>query len=310
MKTKECAVSSIESARALTQRGFYVVPIPSGKNHPVLNEWQNLQIKLSDLESYFADAENIGILLSPSGLADVDLDCREAIAAADELLPQTAMEHGHQSSPRSHRYYRPTSIPKNKSFHDPRQEKTKSDRAVIAELRTNGQTVVPPSINLRTREVVTWDSEGEVATVNGDVLAAAVAQVAAAALLGRYWPTGSRHFATLALAGMLLRARWATDDVERLVPPRRMRRPVRGSTMLSAQRSGSTRSSLLPEPERYRSLSAKISLRRCGSGCGWNRRLNRKLLMNPCIIPTSATPSVSWNAMEPTCGTALTLGSG
>jgi P4 family phage/plasmid primase-like protien len=216
MKTKECAVSSIESARALTQRGFYVVPIPSGSNHPVLSEWQNLRITLADVESHFADAENIGVLLSPSGLADVDLDCHEAIAAADVLLPETAMIHGHVSSPRSHRYYS-TNITKNKQFIDPRLEKSKSARAMIVELRTNGQTVVPPSVNLRTGERVEWDCDGEPASVDGIVLAAAVAQVAAAALLGRYWPVGSRHFATLALAGMLLRARWATDDVERFI---------------------------------------------------------------------------------------------
>jgi len=217
MKTKELVTSVIESARALTQRGFYVVPIPSGNNHPVVDKWQNLRITLDDLESHFADDDNVGILLAPSGLGDFDADCREAIAAADVLLPHTAMVHGHLSSPRSHRYYLPTSIPKNKSFHDPRQDKTKSDRAVIAELRTNGMTVVPPSTNLRTGELVTWDSEGEPATVDGDVLVAAVAQVAAAALLGRHWPNGSRHFATLALAGMLLRARWVSDEVERFI---------------------------------------------------------------------------------------------
>jgi P4 family phage/plasmid primase-like protien len=213
MKTKECAVSSIEAARALTQRGFYVVPIPSGNNHPVVDKWQNLRITLDDLEAHFADGDNVGILLAPSGLADVDLDCREAIAAADELLPKTAMVHGHLSSPRSHRYYLPTSIPKNKSFHDPRQDKAKSARAVIAELRVSGQTIAPPSINLRTGERVEFDCDGEPASVDGDALAAAVAKVAAAALLGRYWPQGARHFASLALAGMLLRVGWNDDNV-------------------------------------------------------------------------------------------------
>jgi P4 family phage/plasmid primase-like protien len=127
------------------------------------------------------------------------------------------MVHGHRSSPRSHRYFRPTNVPKNKSFHAPRQQETESARAVIAELRTNGQTVIPPSINVRTGEPVEWDCDGEPASVDGSELAAAVAQVAAAALLGRYWVKGSRHFATLALAGMLLRARWASDDVERFI---------------------------------------------------------------------------------------------
>ena len=217
MENKEFPYLVIESARAYAQRGFYVVPIPSGNNHPVLNEWQNLRITLADLESYFADAAGIGILLAPSGLTDVDLDCREAIAAADELLPQTEMVHGHISSLRSHRYFRPKGILKNKQFIDPRLKNSKSARAMIVEQRAHGQTVVPPSINLRTGEPVEWDCAGEPATVDGDELAAAVAQVAAAALLGRYWPNGSRHFATLALAGMLLRARWASGEVERFI---------------------------------------------------------------------------------------------
>ena len=191
MKTKELVASSIEAARALTQRGFFVVQIPSKNNHPIIANWQNLRLTLDDdLEAYFAESDGIGILLAPSGLVDVDLDCREAIAAADVLLPQSAMVHGHISSRRSHRYFRPTSAPKNKSFNDPRQEKSKSARAVIVELRTNGQTLVPPSINLRTGELVEWDCDGEPTSIDGDELARAVAQVAAAALLGRHWPNG------------------------------------------------------------------------------------------------------------------------
>ena len=217
MKVKSCVTPVLEAAYHYTDKGYFVVPIPHGTNHPVLNEWQNLRITLSDVESHFADAAGIGILLAPSGLTDVDLDCREAIAAADELLPQTEMVHGHISSPRSHRYFRPKGILKNKQFIDPRLKNSKSARAMIVEQRAHGQTVCPPSSNLRTGELVEWDCDGEPATVDGEVLAAAVEQVAAAALLGRYWPNGSRHFATLALAGMLLRARWATDEVERFI---------------------------------------------------------------------------------------------
>src|ERR1700747_1981621 len=145
MKVKSCFTPVLEAANDYTEKGYFVVPIPEGKKHPIENEWQNLRLTPDDLESYFAESDSIGVLLSPSGLADVDLDCREAIAAADELLPQTAMIHGHLSSRRSHRYYRPTGIPQNKPFKDPRLEKSKSARAVIVELRTNGQTVVPPS---------------------------------------------------------------------------------------------------------------------------------------------------------------------
>jgi hypothetical protein len=111
MENKEF-VSVIEAARAYTQRGFFVLPIPPGNNHPVLDKWQNLRLTLDDLDSYFGDAESIGILLAPSGLADVDLNCAQAIGAADVLLPQTDLVHGHISSRRSHRYFRPTGISK------------------------------------------------------------------------------------------------------------------------------------------------------------------------------------------------------
>jgi hypothetical protein len=94
MKTKESLASIIDAARAYIQRGFYVVPIPSGKNHPTTQSWQEMRLSAKDVKKAFADAAGVGLLLKPSNLTDVDLDCREALAAAKVLLPPTAMVHG------------------------------------------------------------------------------------------------------------------------------------------------------------------------------------------------------------------------
>jgi hypothetical protein len=71
------------------------------------------------------------------------------------------------------------------------------------------QTVVPPSIHRDTGEPIEFDQGHDrgAANVEADVLLPAVARLAAAALLARYWPgEGSRHHAFLALAGTLANA--------------------------------------------------------------------------------------------------------
>jgi len=76
----------------------------------------------------------------------------------------------------------------------------------LVELRTVGQTIVPPSIH-PTGEQLTWhEATGEPATIPGDALARAAGELAGATLATRRYPKqGSRHEYALALAGFLLR---------------------------------------------------------------------------------------------------------
>jgi putative DNA primase/helicase len=203
------------AARNYVSRGFFVVPIPFGQNRPLHEKWQELRIGQNELQEYFAEAENIGLLLSPSGLADVDCDCPEAVAAARILLPQTEMVHGHASNPASHHYFRASDIGKNIKFSDPRS--SNDSRATIIEIRVNGQTVVPPSINQRSGEPVFWERKGEPADVGGLFLRKYVGRIASAALVARYWRKGARHDTSMALVGMLLRAGWTEKDVQEFV---------------------------------------------------------------------------------------------
>jgi putative DNA primase/helicase len=202
---------------AYLERGFYVAPIPQGSNHPTVTNWQNLRISNAEVEQYFSDAAGIALLLEPSGLVDVDLDCKEAIVAGKILLPPTAMVHGHRSSPRSHYYYRVTGAVRPRKFNDPSESRKNSERSVIAELRVNGQTNVPPTVNKRTGETIEWEIEGEPATVDENQLSRSVAQCASAALLSMDWRPGSRHDAALALSGMLLRAGWGEADITKFM---------------------------------------------------------------------------------------------
>jgi putative DNA primase/helicase len=207
MKIKESFSSILDAARTYVGRGYYVVPIPSGKNHPGVNGWQKLRFRLSELKKRFSGAGGIGLLLEPSELLDIDIDCREASVAADSLLPDTGMVHGRSGNPRSHRYYVRKGPARNHSFTDPRR-KDQVERGMLIELRGVGLTVAPPSRHVKTGERIRWESFDEPGDVGGSELLRAVAQTAAAALLGRYWPTGSRHHAAMALSGMLLRAGW------------------------------------------------------------------------------------------------------
>jgi len=216
MKTKEFVASVIEAARAYIQRGFYVVPIPIGKKHPTIQGWQKMQLHTKDVKKAFFNAGGIGLLLKPSKLTDVDLDCPEAVAASKVLLPQTGMVQGRRGNPSSHHYYTVDPAPQNKSYADPRP-RLSGERTVLIELRANGQTVAPPSHHLRTGEAIKWEARGEPETVDGDVLHHAVATVASAALVARYWPKGSRHFATLALSGMLLRGGWTEKATKKFI---------------------------------------------------------------------------------------------
>ena len=215
MQNTSHGTSSIEAARGLIRRGFYVVPIPRGTKHPILTNWPELRLTEFDLQQYFLGDCGIGLLLRPSKLADIDCDCAEAVAAAKVLLPMTEMIHGHRSNPASHHYYRVESPSPNQAFVDP--QRPRGDGAMLVELRTNGQTVVPPSHHTPTGEVIEWTKDGEAAVIDFPALSAKCAEVAAAALLARYWAVGSRHHAALALAGMLLRAGWPEPRVRAFV---------------------------------------------------------------------------------------------
>jgi len=88
----------------------------------------------------------------------------------------------------------------------------------ILELRTVGQTVVPPSLHEDTGEEIVWhEAEGTPARVAGIELSRIAGELAAATLLLRQYPAvkaqRERHNLALALAGFLLRKGWNAEHI-------------------------------------------------------------------------------------------------
>jgi hypothetical protein len=212
-------MNPLDAAIMWIQKGFSPVPVPHRSKRPVLKDWQRLEITTDGASQYFnAASQNIGVLLGDKfGSADVDCDCREAITAARELLPETGLIFGRQSKPFSHFFYRSDPPTCTARFIDPLDQSTLVELRGLSLDRSIGlQTVVPPSVH-ETGELVRFEKgfEGTPANIDADVLISAVRRVAAAALLARHWPTqGSRHHAFLALAGAFARAGWEIEDAK------------------------------------------------------------------------------------------------
>jgi DNA polymerase-1 len=211
-------------ARQLLDQSFVPVPNRARTKKPCVDEWVQLRRVGYDLDGLFPDNtdRNIGVLNGePSaGFVDIDLDCKEARAAAPHLLPRTDMVWGRQSAPNSHYGYRVGNPPRKTadSFDDPTLP---DDQGHLLEIRsTGGQTIVPPSIapadtkKGKIEEPVIWYRCGDPAWIDIVELERAVRRVSAAALIGRYVGDGRRHKPVLALCGGLLRANWPVAEVK------------------------------------------------------------------------------------------------
>ena len=192
-------------ARLYFTHGRVPLPIALRSKSPNQRGWQNTTLRDVDLRA-FEENCNVGVLLGmPSGgLRDVDLDCKEAIALA-RLLPRTRSCFGRKGKQATHYLYLAPGDHRTVRFVDPT---VSSDEATIVELRGDGaQTVFPPSVYPDGEECV-WHSTGPPLEIEWEVLRRHVAILASAALLVRHWPApGSRHEASLALAGALARSR-------------------------------------------------------------------------------------------------------
>ena len=201
----------LTAAQSYLGRGWAPIPVPDRSKAPTIPGWQHLRLSDADLSGAFGSSRgNVGILLGdPSGgLVDVDLDCPYARRLAPRLLPPTDAVFGRPSTPSSHRLYVVTEPLRTTKYQDPTATSGES-RATLVELRSTGtQTIVPPSVH-PSGEGVRWDQEDSPMLVDATELRNAVATLAAGALLARRWPEGSRHDASLALAGGLMRVGWA-----------------------------------------------------------------------------------------------------
>lgn len=215
-------LTPLESAYSHLRRGWMPLPVPFRSKNPNFTGWQHFSTEERELPTRFnGKPQNIGVLLgNPSGgLIDIDLDCHIAVALAPSFLPQTGAIFGRDSKRGSHWLYYASLT--TRKFSDPLAESKKGEtehgKAMLVEIRSTGaQTLFPGSVH-PSGEAIAWDSNSDPERVDAEGLERAVALLASANLLARYWPRGSRNDAANALAGGLLRAGWSEEQIERFI---------------------------------------------------------------------------------------------
>jgi hypothetical protein len=210
------AVDAVAIALDAIERGWNPVPVRIGKKAPKSKGWQKIRRTGETVSKEFGGGGwNVGVQLGPmsNGLADVDLDCPEAIALAPFFLPETAAVYGRCSKPRSHwLYVCDDPAPKGSIKH------VDELKAAIVELRLGGgnkgtQSILPGSLHPDAGEIYAWDINGKPAAARCAVLMAAVSKIAIATLMARHWPAKTRHDAALRVGGFLARAGWDVDTI-------------------------------------------------------------------------------------------------
>jgi hypothetical protein len=220
MAESQAPTDALSAARQYCAAGFFPIPIGHREKAPKYAGWNELRLTDQSIASYFQNGvpKNIGVLLG-IGVADTDLDCPEAIRAAEFFLQHTDMRFGRDSKPNSHHMYRCDKPVVTKQYKD-------VDGTMIVELRglkedgsVGFQTVVPPSVHKDTGELIRFEPGcgPRPSDENAELLQKHVAGIASAALLARHWPAkgGGRNPAMLALAGGLARAGLKQDDTKR-----------------------------------------------------------------------------------------------
>ncbi len=197
-------------ARQIAVARHRPIPVPSGEKGATIPEWQKLRISPEEVDEYFPNGHNVGLLTGVTGLLCVDKDCAEAVAVADHLLPPT-LESGRDNSPRSKAFYkvRGGSVPPTKRYKIPKKVEADGKKATVVELLSTGSqavvTGVHPSGDRYRWESGRFDAE-KIAEVGDKELSEMVLDVAVAAVVLRYYPgEGDRHDYVLKLSGYLLR---------------------------------------------------------------------------------------------------------
>jgi len=185
--------------------------------HPIAAYWPGGSTNPAHFEN-----RNIGVQLGPysQDLADVDLDCNAALAAAPQLLPATNCGFGRGGCQTHWLYTISDRAATCLKLEDPTLP---GHQATIVELRWPEfyeheqrykalQTVIPPSLHY-SGATIEWQNDGEPSVVPGVELTAAVRHIGAAVLIARHAKPRKRHDLVLVIANLLVRAGWADDQI-------------------------------------------------------------------------------------------------
>ena len=211
-------LQSLEAATALTQAGFSVIPSLPRSKEIHLSGWPELRLAISDLPSYFTNADqNVSInWKTSSDRCALDLDATEAEELAPLLLPADAPAFGRNGRLRQIIF----ECSGANSF------RIKHDGETLIELLASGCNSLAPGSTHADGDLVTWcigRSPNEYAPKKVDFsrLQRFANIVAGATLLLRYWRKvagqGVRHDLALSIAGAMLHGGWEPTWVRHIL---------------------------------------------------------------------------------------------
>lgn len=189
----------------ITKQNSFIQLHPNSKI-PLASDWVNNGKPFSEV---CLQNGNVGLLTGEvSGLLDIDLDCREAVALADVILPAPHIQFGRTTCDSGHFLYKALSFGPTKRF-----SSTEGD--VLIELRgNNSQTMIPPSKHDCGEQLTINDSNLDLEPQHYDHLHRCVSFVAAAAEIAKNWRKGVRHNLALAFSGYCLKQGVSTELLE------------------------------------------------------------------------------------------------
>ncbi len=203
MEAKQSVTPSIvndakDAAHGYIDRGWSPLPVPCGEKGCKLSKWEDLRIGAGEVEEFFTEGSNVGVLLGePSGgLTDVDLDCPEAINIGRKLLPST-LRSGRGLGDAHYWYYVTAGIASFK-FKD-----TNGD--VLLEIRSDKHQTVVFGEHPDGGWYEFSNPETEPLEIDAHELRSAASRVAVSTLVALHLPEKGRHDTALAYAGYVLK---------------------------------------------------------------------------------------------------------
>src|SRR5689334_9296030 len=79
---------ALSAAVAYLGKGWCPIPIPARAKAPTMPGWQKFRPTQDAIPRHFGSQINVGVVLGTAsgGLVDIDLDCPETVALADDFL--------------------------------------------------------------------------------------------------------------------------------------------------------------------------------------------------------------------------------
>ena len=154
-------MTPLESSLFWCARGGFPIPVPYRAKNPNREGWPKLRIGPKDCPKYFNGCKlNIGVLLGEP-LADIDLDCPEAISIWPAFAPDTGVSFGRASAPASHWIYNCDPPQSSMAFSDPLSE-VKGEKLLELRCQTldgtvGNQSIVPTSFHKDTGEEIRFE---------------------------------------------------------------------------------------------------------------------------------------------------------